>query len=459
MNRIYVTIHCPAAAFALLLPAHTLAQEAQSDENVIVVTGQRLAGSVDTDVQPIAELGESDINALGASSVADVVAAISPQTSSGRGRGGGMPIILLNGQRVSGFRELRDLPPEAIRQVQVFPEEVALQYGFRPDQRVINFVLKDGFASASGEIEVGSPEDGGYTTQEIEANFTTIGKSTRLNLNAVYERSGYLTQNERGILADSTDTRFAFDGDINAFRTLPPATDKTEVNGTFTKLIAPQTNLSLNANYQVLDSSSLLGLPSANLILPGTSPFSPAGTDQTISRYFTAPRPLERQSQQHTSNFGLSLNSRVGGWRYALTSDYGRVVADTLTNRNADFAALQAALTSGAANPFASDFGRDLLFLPPDVSESISEDLNVRNSLSGTLFDIPSGEIQMAIGANYGHQSIDSRSVRSNIEALSKLKRDIFSGSANINIPLIARDLGPLGFLGVFAVLCNLILL
>ena len=288
MSRIHFSITCPFAAAAILLPAHAYAQEDQQDDNVIIVTGDRIVGSVQTSVQPIEELREDDINALGASSVADVLAAISPQTSSGRGRGGGMPITLLNGQRISSFRELRDLPPEAILRVQVFPEEVAVQYGFRPDQRVVNFILKDGFASASGEIETGSPEAGGYTRNEFEANFTTIGKSTRLNLNAEYERSGPLTQNERGIISDSTDDRFDFDGDINAFRTLRPATERIEVNGTYTKLIGPQTNLSVNANYQVLDSSSLLGLPSANLTLPGTSPFSLTDADVTISRYFNA---------------------------------------------------------------------------------------------------------------------------------------------------------------------------
>jgi hypothetical protein len=128
----------------------------------IIVTAERIRGSVDTDVPPVEQLNEADIASLGASSLTDVVAAVAPQANSGRGRGGGMPIILLNGQRVSGFRELRDLPPEAIRQVQIFPEEVALKYGFRPDQRVINFILKDNFASFASELERAQPQDGGF---------------------------------------------------------------------------------------------------------------------------------------------------------------------------------------------------------------------------------------------------------------------------------------------------------
>ena len=93
----------------------------------IVVTAERIRGAVDTDVPPVEQLDEADIAALGASSLTDLVAAVAPQANSGRGRGGGQPIVLLNGQRVSGFRELRDLPREAIGQVQIFPGEVAVK--------------------------------------------------------------------------------------------------------------------------------------------------------------------------------------------------------------------------------------------------------------------------------------------------------------------------------------------
>ena len=115
----------------------------------IVVTASRIRGSVDTDVPPVLELDEADIASYGADSIADLVAQLGPQTSSGRGRGGGPPVVLVNGQRVASFRELRRYPPEAIQKVEVFPEEVALQYGFRPDQRVINFILKDNFTTVS----------------------------------------------------------------------------------------------------------------------------------------------------------------------------------------------------------------------------------------------------------------------------------------------------------------------
>ena len=92
--------------------------------------------------------------ALLAASISDLLAALSPQTGSGRGRGSGRPVILLNGQRIANFREMRNIPPEAIRRLEILPEEVALRYGYPADQRVINFILKDRFAARTIEADV-----------------------------------------------------------------------------------------------------------------------------------------------------------------------------------------------------------------------------------------------------------------------------------------------------------------
>jgi hypothetical protein len=38
------------------------------------------------------------------------------------------------------FGGIRDLPTEAILRVDILPEEVSLKYGYRADQKVVNFV-------------------------------------------------------------------------------------------------------------------------------------------------------------------------------------------------------------------------------------------------------------------------------------------------------------------------------
>ncbi|MGC1270270.1 MAG: hypothetical protein WA842_06710, partial [Croceibacterium sp.] len=133
----------PAPVFAQEAPASAAAQapsaqdnpaprsdtpEADSTENEILVIAQKLYGEVESPQPPILELNQEDIAAYGAGSLAELISALGSQTGSGRGRGGSMPVILVNGTRVSSFRELRSYPPEAIEKVEVFPEEVAQRY-------------------------------------------------------------------------------------------------------------------------------------------------------------------------------------------------------------------------------------------------------------------------------------------------------------------------------------------
>ena len=454
---------------------------------------------------PVEELNEADIAAVGASSLTDLVAAVAPQANSGRGRGGGMPIILLNGQRVSGFRELRDLPPEAIRQVQIFPEEVALKYGFRPDQRVINFILKDNFASFATEIQHAQPEDGGFGSNEFEATLTRIGSKTRFNLDIELERSTALTESERdligsggsllarggnvsglgpngeiapalSVLARSRVTQAGIplgitnpslsqfattanrlnDSNIGDVRTLLPRTERLEVNGTWSKSLGPQTVLSLNANYALNGSESLLGLPGTSFVLPGNSPFSPFGQDVTISRYFDAPRPLERESETHVFQTSSTFNHALGSWRWTVTGNYARTANQTRTTRNADFTALRAGVLAGTVSPFAPDFGANLLFLAPDLASSLNQNMDVRSTLAGTALKLPAGDVQMTFASGFTRQMLDSETWRSSVTNNVALRRNIMNHSVNAELPLTNRDFGLGSVIGEWAINGNI---
>ncbi len=470
----------------------------------IIVIAERIKGGVDTAVPPVEELGEADIAAVGASSLTDLVAAVAPQTGSGRGRGGGQPIILLNGQRISGFRELRDLPPEAVKQVQIFPEEVALQYGYRPDQRVINFILKDNFASFNTEVEYSAPQEGGQSTKEFETTLTRIGSSTRLNIDIEYETATRLTEDKRDIISSSgsvlaldgnvtglgqggeidpalsalagsvvtqagipsgsnptlgqfvPNTGILNSGDIGQYRSLIPGSDRFEINTTWSKSLAPQSNLSLNANYQLEGSTGLLGLAGASFVLPETSPFSPFSQDVTLSRYFDTPRALERESEVHTAQFGGSYNTALGGWRWSVTGDYARIDSETTSTRNVDFAALRSSVLDGTANPFADSFGSDLVFLAPDLSDNLSQTTNLRSTLSGSPLQLPVGELQMTFSSGFTRQMLDSETARSGIIIGAKLRRNAINHAVNVDIPLTERESGLGSSIGEFAVNGNI---
>ena len=131
------------------------------DEEAIVIPGSRPRGSVIGDIPPEDVLDSRDVRATGATSINELLEALAPQIGSAQGRGGERPIVLLDGRKVSGFRELRDIPTEAISRVEILPEEVALKYGYRADQKVVNIVLRERFRSTAVSVAARTATEGG----------------------------------------------------------------------------------------------------------------------------------------------------------------------------------------------------------------------------------------------------------------------------------------------------------
>ncbi len=123
----------PAQTDAVQAPAAPAAAGAaqpvdeEGDEEEIVITGAKPRGSVVGDIPPENTLDARDVRATGATNITELLDAIAPQIGSARGRGGERPVLLLNGQRIASFREMRDIPTEAIQRVEILPEEVALE--------------------------------------------------------------------------------------------------------------------------------------------------------------------------------------------------------------------------------------------------------------------------------------------------------------------------------------------
>lgn len=422
-----------ASVFILCNVIGTTALYAQNTEEPdysgeeIVVIGADMRGAVITEVPPVIELSEADIASFGASSVEDLLDAISSQTSSSRGRGSGRPIVLINGQRTSGFREIRDLPPEAIRTVQVFPEELALQYGYRPDQRVINFILKDNYTGFSGELEYGVPTRGGRASSEVETTFTQIGENSRLNINLEWQNNSEITESERDIIQDAAGDLV----NLRDFRTLAAPSDNVELNANYSRTFGNGMSLSLNGDYIYDKSRSLLGLPSGNLTVAGDPLF----------RYFEQYGPLRRTQETNTAQAGLTLNGRLSDWRWTLTSDYTREQVDTTTNRSGDISALQAAIDAGMADPLAADFGSLLGVLVTDEARSIDQTITNLATISGSLLNLPSGTVTTTLRGGYNREDLDGRDSTGGIITNSSLGRDDLNIGVNIDIPLADENI------------------
>src|SRR5205085_3115224 len=152
-------------------------------EEEIVVTGARARGSVIGDIPPENTLDARDIRATGATNINELLDALAPQIGSTQGRGGGAPVLLLNGQRISSFRELRDIPTEAIQRVEILPEEVALKYGYRADQKVVNIVLRSRFRSTIAQVGANGATEGGYANGSADVTRLMIQKNGRTQVN------------------------------------------------------------------------------------------------------------------------------------------------------------------------------------------------------------------------------------------------------------------------------------
>ncbi len=373
----------PAAAADAVeaAPDATEGEEEEEGEEIVVTGVRRERGAVIGDIPPEVQLDRREIRALGASNVAELLEAIAPQTRSGRGRGEGRPVVLLNGRRISGFSEIRDIPPEAIVRVDVLPEEVALKYGYRADQRVVNFVLRRNFRAVTAEADVGLATEGGREVYGGDLDYLRINPGGRLNLDVEYRRSGALLESERNI-----------GGELAPFRTLLPQTERFSFNGTINRTLFGNVSSTLNGRFEANDSESRFG-----------------------RRLDGSENPLRRESDSRNAHLGLALNGDILPWRWSLTANYDRDRTVTLTDPRTDPAAAR------------------------DRALSTSSNANAELLFNGPLFDLPAGNVNSSIRAGFAMLDFESETLRSGLESAADLSRDRGTAQVNIDVPIASR--------------------
>lgn len=399
-------------------------EEAQGDE-IIVIAGS-LLGRVDAPQAPIDTLDEADIAAYGAGSLAELVEALAPQTGSGRGRGGGMPVFLVNGLRVSSFREMRSYPPEAVQRVEILPEEVAQRFGFSPNQRVVNFILKDNYSSREIEVEYGQPDRGGFSRKEVEATYLRIDGSSRLNANVEWNDTSPLTEAERGVI-QSSPPALAGDPDPAEYRTLIGDSAGLETTLNWSTKLGDVSSLSLNGTFERERSLSLQGLDTVLLTDPD---------GESLFRTFIAGDPLGVRTKTETYALGSTFNTMFGEWDFTGTLDGRHVVTNSEIDRRADTAALVLAAANGTLAP---DAPIDLADAGFESARTQVDSFNSLATLSGRPVELPAGEVSVTFDAGYGWNRIESVDTR-NAGIETALKRGDLSAGVNVGVPIASRD-------------------
>ena len=460
-------------------------------------------GKVEGEIAPELSLSAEDIKAYGAGNIAQLVEALEPQLRSGRGRADGPPVFLLNGRRVTGFQEISGIPGEAIEKVEILPEEVALTYGYRADQRVMNFILRKSFRAVTGEAEARIATAGGRTTHQIQSNYFKILDGSRYTLDFLFKGDDALFESERDIVRVAESSPYDLAGnivgsprggevdpalsalagsivtiagvpdrfasgtfpalsdlvagagkartdDLTASRSLQPRGRQAMIKGAITRDLNRTTSATLSASLDHARNLSFLGLPGVSLALPTGSPFSPFSRTVTLYRYLDAPGSLTRDVDALKGRVNLAMNGRIADWRWNFTSVYDRAESSTRTGRGLDTAAFRAAVSARdpSLNPFVDPPSAMMIPVSQDTADSVSTTASADLVARGDLFRLPAGGFSTTLRSTLDVRSLESESLRSGVSTQRDLSRRRGEMQGSFNLPVASRRREALSALG-----------
>lgn len=366
----------PAAA-----PSHEPDVDNEVEELVVVAGTRTLPGSVVGDITPELTISPREIRAYGAANVTELLDSLAPQLSSAQGSGG-RPVVLINGGRVSGFAEIRDLPTEAIARVEILPEEVSLKYGYPSDQKVVNIVLRQRFRAWLAEASATTPtQSGGGETAAGHAGLLRIRQGQRLMLDAKASKTGSILESDRGIVGGEGD-----------FRTLQPESSSVTLNAVYARPFANGVSGSINGSFEQTDSEARLGL-------------SPLST-----------QALLRRSKGEDAQLAGSASGALAGWQWSSTAQLERTVSRSDTDR----------VIGGA--PYS------------DWTKAVTNSAQADLVLSRALLELPAGKMTGTFTARASTLDFESDAWRSGALQSSDLSRDIGQLRASFDVPLTRTD-------------------
>lgn len=358
-------------------------------DGAILVQARKPRGLVRSSSAPLRSLNPDDVRAIGATNVSEVLDALDAQLGSSTTNSDPSPTVLLNGRRVANFQEVASIPSEAIERLEIFPEEVALQYGYSADQKVVNVVTFENFSAKIGSARFSETADIAYPYGAAGLTYFRIAGNTRVSLDGGIERSGALLESERDLIQlDADDQR-------GRFRTLLPATQQLRFGGTVSGEWLPDISTSLSARFADRHDEFLLG----------------SGIDG----------PVVRDISRTDIGVGGLANGTIARWMWNIDAGYDHAETRFRTNgaglSNADRGV---GYSSGT-------FRSDAL-------------------VSGSPLSLPAGPLSTSLRIGYRHRDFDSSTTSeiSGILEQSFLSRDTLDAQLSLDIPLIDDGPSPL---------------
>ena len=481
-----------ASGAVLATAGSAAAQEARpADPQDILVTGERLRGSVIGDAAPVAVLDAQALKALGATKIDDMLKLLKPLTTSNSGAD---PVFLLNGRRISGYGELRTLPPEAIERTEILPEQESARLGFPPTVRVTNFITRKHFRSLAVEESASTTTEGGASAAALELGSTQLDDLRRTSVTINYDRQDPLTAARRSTAPDTTtlfdrignvtgigggsidpalDARVgrpvtvaAVPEDVAARGTLagyaagagaPRITDlapfqsiasrdQLRVDATRSVPIGTTMSGSLNLTMEAQRGLGLAGLPSATLRVPASNPASPFAGDVLLYRYLPEAGLLRQRTQALSLHAGGTVQGSLKRWIWTMTGSYDRLRASAAVDRGIAPDAAQAAI-DGGADPFRPLSGAALADRLVSRSRSVVQTVVGKATAVGPLLALPAGDVQMTLNGDIARSSSSGMAAQA-LDALLDERRVTKTASVALDLPIASAGRGVLDAIG-----------
>ncbi|MBB3586327.1 methyl-accepting chemotaxis protein [Sphingomonas sp. BK481] len=441
---------------------------------------------MDTAIQPLATLDAGAISATGATSIDELLRTIRGVTQSGDGQ---EPIFLLNAQRVSGYQEIGNLPPEAIEKVEVFPEPVALQYGYPPTRRIVNFITKRRFRQLSLKQAAGTSTRGGADNANAHVDYTRLRGDGRLTLSLDARHTDALLQTRRRVLPDPDvpfDARGNINGtlaggeidpvlsglagqfvtivpvpnaplpvgsvslgsfvadanrprlfDLSPLRTLAPSNETFHGEAVIANRIGRRLSGSSTLTGDRSRERTVFGPASATLFIPRGNPFSPFGRDVLLQRYLVEAPPLSQRTDTTTLHAGSVVRGAWRGWQWDWTGTLDTQRKEGIVAKAIDTTAVTAAIAAGA-DPFRPLDSALLANRLVDRTVQSSYGAGTKFVATNRPLRLPAGRVTLTATFEGEQIGTDSRTRGANPSAIA-FDRSRVEGAVALDLPITSR--------------------
>lgn len=368
-------------------PAAAATDQTGEDED-IVVKGKPPRGSVIGDIAPQLVLSSKDVKATGATSFDELLEAIAPDIGAARGSGAARPLVLLNGRRVSSYRELRDIPIEAVTRVDILPEEVALKYGYPPDQKVVNVVLQNRFSESVAQASGNTASHDGYVGGGADFTKILLSPTERRTLNLHGGTSDILRGSQRSLV----EQQYESVGTGATGLLLPPELG-VRATGTWHRDLPRGVEVTANVEAAHVNGHLLSGL-----------------SEQL-------PSELRRHTLDDTLHIGATLDASPSQWHWNISA-------------NGD---LERSRTS------TTDLGQE--FAPGSAVSRLASG-SVDAAADGPIFQLPGGEAALTLRGAASGEYLDIEQERFATPPAGSTERSTATVAASIDIPISHRHQG-----------------